>query len=138
MGTGVCGTPTIVSFYHCPYAQRKNKSDGRLDTISYMLESEDTLFDLSPIWIHRDWTDYFSVDVKGNILSFSRLRPNVYRSDEFVTPDEMILSTYSSGLPKTTRRVVYFMSLKTKQLDYRQVDEEMHYRLGGYVRKPGL
>ena len=138
MPDGTCGTPTIVSFYRSPYAQRKINDEGRLESISYLRESKYALYDLSPIWVPREWIDRYSVDAKGNILSFDRSRPDVYRSDDFASPGEMILSAYSSGTPKTTRRVEYFISPETKQLDYRLVGDEMHYRLGEYERKPGL
>jgi hypothetical protein len=138
MPNGILGPPTIVSFYHSPYAQRKNRADGRLESITYSVESQFALYDLSPIWIPREWTDYYDVDVRGNILSFVRSRPGVYRSDDFASPGEMILSAYSSGAPVTTRRVEYFISPETKRLDYRQVGDERHYNFGEYKRKEGL
>lgn len=45
-----------------------------------------------------------------SIISFSQLRLGGFRSKEFVSPDEMILPSHSSGAPETTRRVEYFVS----------------------------
>jgi len=139
MPDGSCGVPTIISVFHSPYAKRVNSSDGRLESITYLSESPDALYDLSPIWIPHEWKDDYFTDGKGRIETFNRLRPGNYgRSEEFAAANVIILESYPSGLPKVTRHVEYLISPETKRLDYRQVGDERHYNFGEYKRKEGL
>lgn len=139
MPDGTCGVPTIISVFHSPYAKRKNCPNGRLESITYLSESPDALYDLSPMWIPHEWKDDYFTDVKGRIETFNRLRPGNYgRSEEFAAANEIILESYPSGLPKVTRHIEYFISPETKRLDYRQVGEEKSYKFGEYKLREWL
>lgn len=139
MPDGTCGVPTIISVFHSPYVKRTNTSDGRLESLAYLGEALDAMYDMSPIWISHEWKDDYYTDEKGRIQSFSRLRSGWFgRSDEFASAEEIILESYSSGLPKTTRRVEYFISPETNRLEYRQVGDVKEYRMGEYKVKEGL
>lgn len=139
MPDGTCGAPTIISVFHPPYAKRKNYPDGRLESITYVTETPDALYDLSPIWIPHEWQDDYFTDGKGRIETFNRSRPGCFeRSEEFASAGEIILESYSSGLPKITKRVEYFISPETKHLEYRQIGDEKEYRIGEYKRKEDL
>ena len=130
-GKSLFSPPTIVSFCRIPY-ERRLYDKGRIKSILYDTRSPHALYDLSPIWVHRDWRDDFEYGGGGKIEGFSRTRKGVFRADEFSATGEIVISTHSSGLPHVVRQVEYFVSPETGLLDYRPVGEEIVYRIGKY------
>ena len=128
---GQLSLPSVVSFYRIPFESRRFEQ-GRINTILYSTKAKDALYDLSTIWVHRDWRDDFIHDGHGRIEGFTRTRKGVLRPDEFSATGELVISTYSSGLPHVVRKVEYFVSPETGLLDYRPAGDEIIYRIGRY------
>ena len=128
-GNGRYGPPTIVSIYNVPYDQRKYGKKG-IESINYAKTVRNLPYDISPIWIPRQWKDVFELNSSGQIFTFERLLPGRFRGDQFSAVGEMIHETSSSGFPLKTSRVEYFVSPVTGDLDYREIGDEKTYRLG--------
>ena len=129
MANGLYGPPSIVSIYNPPLAKRAY-AKGKLQSISYLRESKDVLYDIGPIWAPREWRDDFALNGKGRIVSFTRTTPGSFAEEPFSAIGELVLSMSSSGIPLVTRKVEYFVSPETGALCYRPAGEEKKYRLG--------
>ena len=129
MANGLYGPPSVVSIYNPPLAKRAY-AKGKLQSISYLRESKDVLYDIGPIWAPREWRDDFALNGKGRIVSFTRTTPGSFAEEPFSAIGELVLSMSSSGIPLVTRKVEYFVSPETGALCYRPVGEEKKYRLG--------
>ena len=129
MANGLYGPPSVVSIYNPPLAKRAY-AKGKLQSISYLNESKDVLYDISPIWAPREWKDDFALNGKGRIVSFTRTTKGSFTEEPFSAIGELVLSMSSSGIPLVTRKVEYFISPETGELGYRPVGEEKKYRLG--------
>ena len=129
MANGLYGPPSVVSIYNPPLAKRAY-AKGKLQSISYLNESKDVLYDISPIWAPREWKDDFALNGKGRIVSFTRTTKGSFTEEPFSAIGELVLSMSSSGIPLVTRKVEYFVSPETGELGYRPVGEEKKYRLG--------
>jgi len=129
MANGLYGPPSVVSIYNPPLAKRAY-TKGRLQSISYLRESKDVLYDIGPIWAPREWRDDFALNGKGRIVSFTRTTKGSFTEEPFSAIGELVLSMSSSGIPLVTRKVEYFVSPETGALGYRPVGEEKKYRLG--------
>ena len=128
-GNGYYGPPTVVSIYNVPYAQRKYGKKG-LESISYVKIAQNVPYDISPIWIPRQWKDIFELNLNGQIFTFERRFPGRFRGDRFSAVGELIHETSSSGFPLKTSKVEYFVSPETGDLRYRETGGEITYRLG--------
>ena len=129
MANGLYGPPSVVSIYNPPLAKRAY-AKGKLQSISYLRESKDVLYDIGPIWAPREWRDDFALNGKGRIVSFTRTTPGSFAEEPFSAIGELVLSMSSSGIPLVTRKVEYFVSPETGALCYRPAGEEKKYRLG--------
>ena len=129
MANGLYGPPSVVSIYNPPLAKRAY-AKGKLQSISYLNESKDVLYDISPIWAPREWKDDFALNGKGRIVSFTRTTKGSFTEEPFSAIGELVLSMSSSGIPLVTRKVEYFVSPATGEHGYRPVGEEKKYRLG--------
>ena len=129
MANGLYGPPSVVSIYNPPLAKRAY-AKGKLQSISYLNESKDVLYDISPIWAPREWKDDFALNGKGRIVSFTRTTKGSFTEEPFSAIGELVLSMSSSGIPLVTRKVEYFVSPETGALGYRPVGDEKKYRLG--------
>lgn len=128
-GRNLYGPPTIVSIYRSPYEQRKYGKKG-IESVSYVKHSANVPYDISPIWVPREWKDVFELNSKGKIISFERIRPGRFRGDGFSAIGELIHATSSSGFPLKTSKVEYFITPDSGDLSYREVGTEITYRLG--------
>ena len=128
---GELGVPAVISFYLPPYIQRKYLS-GKLHKVTYVLSDKDAMYDLSPIWIPREWEDYVEVDRHERVVSFSRVKKGVLAPDSFAGNDEKIVEAHSSGAPKTICKVEYFVSHSTNRIDYKESSGAITFRLGEY------
>ena len=128
---GELGVPAIISFYLPPYVHRRFVS-GKLNKVEYVLSDNDAMYDLSSIWIPREWEDYVEVDKHERVVSFSRVKKDVLTPDSFAGNNEKILLSHSSGAPKTVCRVEYFVSQDTHRVDYKEIPGEISFRLGEY------
>ena len=128
-GNGRYGPPTVISIYGVPYCQRKYGKKG-IESISYVKTARNVPYDLSQIWIPRQWKDVFELNSGGQMLAFERLVPGRLRADRFSAVGELILETSSSGFPLKTSKVEYFVSPETGDLGYRETGDEITYRLG--------
>lgn len=126
---GLYGPPAIVSVYNPPLAKR-TYAKGKLQSISYLKDSKNVPYDISPIWAPREWRDDFALNGKGRIVSFTRSIPGSFEEEPFSAIGELVLSMSSSGIPLVTRKVEYFISPETGVLGYGPVGEEKKYRLG--------
>ena len=129
MANGLYGPPSVVSIYNPPLAKRAY-AKGKLQSISYLRESKDVLYDIGPIWAPREWRDDFALNGKGRIVSFTRTTKGSFTEEPFSAIGELVLSMSSSGIPLVTRKVEYFVSPETGALCYRPAGEEKKYRLG--------
>jgi len=127
--TGMYGPPTIVSVYSMPN-MRRYYARGRLVSIDYVNNPRETLYDISPIWIPHEWKDEFEMSPSGKIFTFKRTLPKELRGDLFSAIGELILSSSSSGYPIVTTKVQYYVCPETGVLKYREVGENIRYRLG--------
>ena len=128
-GDDLYGPPTIISIYNIPYAQRKYVKN-RLESITYLNSSPHVLYDVSPIWIPHTWKDVFELNARGKIMSFERTLPGRINGDKFSAIGELIHSMSSSGSPLLTSKVEYFICPDSGTLKYREVGEEIKYRIG--------
>ena len=128
-GGGVCGPPTVISIYNVPFDQRKYGKKG-LESITYLKKSPNVLYDISAIWVPHEWKDVFELNERGQIVSFERILPGRIRGEKFSAIGEKIHSMSSSGYPLVTSKVEYFISPASGMLEYREVGEEIRYRLG--------
>ena len=127
-GSGIYSAPAIVSFYNCPLAKRDFEK-GRLKAISYLLKSSQLPYDMASAWIPHEWKDDYELDLHGRIIGMERTRPGRFRADVFSAKGEYVVSTFSSGLPRITQKVEYFVSPETGMLDYRTVGDEIVHRI---------
>lgn len=123
MESGAIGPPSFVSFYRSPYELRTYSGNGAVEKVEYCSDSSRCPYDLSKIWVPRDWTDYYVCDPRGNVVSYSRARPGSLRSDEFSNTGELICETFASDRPKVTQRVQYYVNDVTGLLDYKPIGE---------------
>ena len=128
-GKDLYGPPTVISIYNIPLSQRKYRDD-RLESITYINTSTRVPYDVGAIWIPHEWKDEFELNASGRIVTFERVVPGCVRGDKFSAIGEIVHSTSSSGLPLTTSKVEYYISPDSGNLEYREVGEEIHYRLG--------
>ena len=128
-GDGRYGPPTVVSIYSVPYCQRKYGKKG-IESISYVKTARNVPYDISQIWIPRQWKDVFELNSSGQVFAFERIVPGRIRGDRFSAIGELIHETSSSGFPLKTSRVEYFVSPETGDLRYRETGDEVTYRLG--------
>ena len=126
---GAYGPPTIISIYNIPYDQRKYAKKG-LESITYVKTSPYVPYDVSAIWVPHEWKDVFELNGSGRIMSFERVLPGGIRDGKFSAIGEKIHSMSSSGYPLATSKVEYFVSSDSGMLEYREVGEEIRYRLG--------
>ena len=131
-GNGLYSAPAIVSFYKCPLA-RRDFSDGKLKSISCNLSSGSVPYDISPIWIPREWKDEFEHDEHGRIIGFERTTPGSPGWEKFSARGEYVLSSFSSGLPEVTREAEYFVAPESGRLECRPAGEETRHRIGENV-----
>ena len=128
-GNNLYGPPTIISLYRPPYDQRKYGKKG-LESITYQKFSKNVPYDISPIWIPHEWTDVFELNDRGQIVSFERVAPGCIKGEFFSAIGERVHSMSASGYPLITSKVEYFISPDSGKLEYREIGEEIHYRLG--------
>ena len=128
-GKNLYGPPTIISIYNIPFDQRKYDKKG-LESIAYLRTSPNVPYDVSAIWVPHEWTDMFELNGRGQIMSFERVRPGGIKDGTFSAIGEKIHSMSSSGYPLVTSKVEYFIAPDSGILEYREVGEEIRYRLG--------
>ena len=126
---GSYSLPTVISIYNVPYGQRKYGKKG-IESINYVKTARNVPYDIGPIWIPRQWTDVFELNLNGQIFTSERLFPGRFRGDRFSAVGELIHETSSSGFPLKTSKVEYFVSPETGDLSYRETGGEITYRLG--------
>ena len=126
---GLLGPPTIISIYNIPLSHRKYGEKG-LESINYTKTSRQVPYDVSDIWVPHEWKDEFVLNDSGRIMAFERVIPGRIVGDKFSATGEIIHSASSSGFPLITSKVEYYMSPDSGMLEYREVGEEIHYRLG--------
>lgn len=131
---GLCGAPAILSIYNPPLARRKfgKGTDNKLQlqSIEYLADSKNVLYDISPIWHPHVWRDEYTRDTKGRMLYLSRYLPGQYRAEQFAANGALILSLSPSGYPLTTMSVEYFVDSESGKLTYRSHGPEVHHRTG--------
>lgn len=128
-GDNLYGPPTIISLFRPSYDRRKYGKKG-LESITYQKSSKNVPYDISPIWIPREWTDVFELNDRGQIVSFERVFPGCIKGEKFSAIGECVHSMSASGYPLTTSKVEYYISPDSGNLEYHEVGEEIHYRLG--------
>ena len=128
-GKDLYGPPTIISIYNIPFDQRVYGGKG-LESITYLRASPNVPYDVSAIWVPHEWKDMFELNNSGQIMSFERILPGGVRGEKFSAIGEKIHSMSSSGYPLVTSKVEYFISPDSGKLEYREVGEAIHYRLG--------
>lgn len=128
-GREVCGPPTIISIYNIPLDQRKYGKKG-LESITYLRTSPNVPYDVSAIWVPHEWKDVFELNGSGQIMLFERVLSGGISGGKFSAIGEKIHSMSSSGYPLVTSKVEYFISPDSGMLEYREIGEEIHYRLG--------
>lgn len=125
---GSWGAPSIISFYASPYESREYQRDGKLEKIVYQTHPrQPPPYDISPICLPANWTDYYQYDDQGRIFGFSRTAPLGTRSETFSNLGERILEYHAGDTPKTTIRIRYFE--QDGELKYEETGEEINYRL---------
>ena len=136
---GLPGLPAIVSYYKVPFAHYRNNSKGWYESVAYVLRDREALYDLSPVWIPREWTDEFEYWEKGYyVRSIYRKLPSEYPGKRYARNNEQILETYSSEDPKRVQMVRFVVSPTTGQLTIEPLDEVKSYKSGEFVaRKRG-
>ena len=141
-GRGLCGAPAILSIYNPPLVRRKcgNGTNGKvqLQSIEYLANSKDVLYDISPIWHPHAWRDEYTRDTNGRMLYLSRYLSGQYRAEQFAANGNLVLSLSSSGYPVTTQAVEYFVDGDTGALSYRPHGPEIHHKAGFHpLRRSG-
>ena len=72
----------------------------------------------------------FELNDRGRIVSFERIVPGCIKGEKFSAIGEHVHSMSASGYPLVTSKVEYFISPESGTLEYHEVGEEIHYRLG--------
>ena len=136
-GKDIHGPPTVISIYNVPYEQRRYGKKG-IDSITCVRSSPNVPYDISPIWIPHEWQDVFEHSSSGQIVSFERIEPGRVKGDVFSATGEIVHSMSSSGFPLAVSKVEYFICPDSGVLKYREVGEEITYKLGFHpVRRSG-
>lgn len=136
---GLPGLPAIISYYKVPFAHYRKNSKGWIESVAYVLRDREALYDLSPVWIPREWTDEFEYWEKGYyVRSIYRKLPSEYPGKRYARNNEQIIETYSSEDPKRVQMVRFVVSPTTSQLTIEPLDEVKNYKPGEFVaRKRG-
>lgn len=120
---GEWGPPAIISFYQLPDLRQEFYKSGHLRETSYlpMVDPADPFRQaLRPLCTPRNWTDTYEVDDKGAIQVISRRRSSSVFAERFYRKTgDLLLETWSSGAPRKTRPVEYFVN-SDGFLDYRE------------------
>lgn len=110
---GLCGAPTILSFYPSPYEQRRYGQTGGIQEIRYTLTPrEPLLYDYSPIFTPADWTDEYECVDRFRVFRFKRRMPAIDRAILFSNIGEVVLETHPNATPKVSKKVRYFVDEK--------------------------
>lgn len=134
---GMIGPPTILSIYKPPFMACKY-TNHKLQSIAYGGKSNDIPYDISSIWIPHEWKDEYSLNMSGQILTFTRSFPNRIDEENFTATGEVIYQMSSSGYPLSARKVEYYVSPESGRLEYKEVGDIIKYRLGNSpCRKSG-
>ena len=139
---GLCGAPAILSIYNPPLARRKygkgTDNKTQLQSIEYLAESKNVLYDISPIWHPHVWRDEYTRDTRGRMLYLSRYLPGQSRAEQFAANGALVLSLSPSGYPMTTQAVEYFVDKESGKLSYRPQGPEVHHKPGSHpMRRSG-
>ena len=129
---GTWGPPAFISFYQPPDVKADYYKSGLLREIAYrpaVVADDPFRKALRPLFTPRAWTDTFEFDEKGNVFAFSRRRTGTVFADRFsrATGDK-ILESWSSGTPKKTQPVEYFVNAEGL-LDYRDAGDPVLHSL---------
>lgn len=110
---GVWGPPALISFFQPPDLVADYYRSGALRELAYksaVAPDDPYRKALLPLYTPRNWTDTFELDEKGAILVISRRPAGSVFADRFVrATGEKLLESWSSGLPKKTISVEYYV-----------------------------
>lgn len=136
---GLPGLPAIVSYYKVPFAHYRKNSKGWIESVAYVLRDREALYDLSPVWIPREWTDEFEYwEKRYYVRSIYRKFPSENPGKRYARNNELTVETYSSEDPKQVQMVRFVVSPTSNQLSIEPLDEVKNYKSGEFVpRKRG-
>ena len=127
-GKGAWGAPSVVSFYNSPYELRTYGKTRETSKIQYLPTLKDAPpYDLSPICLPAEWTDYYQYDGQRQILGFKRVTPLNPIGEDFSYLGEKILEHHPNDTPKVAQRVDYVV--KDGLLRCEEHGEPVTYRL---------
>lgn len=132
---GFWGPPSVISFYVSPYEARSYAKDGTLQKIQYLPALKvPPPYDLSPICLPADWTDYYQCDEKKRLFGFDRARPGLIRKTEFSNLGEIVIEHHPNDTPKVSAKVRYFE--RDGKLDWEETGEEVTRKLAPFRPRP--
>lgn len=129
---GLWSAPSIISFYLSPYEARTYAKDGKLQRIQYLPEPAKPLpYDISPICLPAEWTDYYQYSEGWAIFGFSRMASvKGAKSVDFSNFGEVVIERHPNETPKITHKVRYFE--KDGQLRWEETGEAAVYKLESF------
>jgi len=108
-GHGLWGVPSTVEVRADEFCAHKYDAHEMIDTIDY-----------------GDYVDYYEHDEKGRITGLTRKSKDALSCQRFSCDGELITEAYSSGAPKTTRKVRYY--IEDNKLRYDVLEDEISHK----------